>query len=74
MYLNDQNDTIFPGMENKYCNLRQHDENRLFFVELNIKLMDSLYLGSIGTIKDKTQTDFNSSSLSSKVHPYIWGS
>lgn len=24
-----------------------------FFVELNLKLIDSLYLGSIGTIKDK---------------------
>lgn len=58
-------------MENKYCNLRQHNENRLFFVELKLKLMDSLYLGSIGTINYKTQIDFNSSSLSSKSHPYI---
>ena len=58
-------------MENKYCNLRQHNENKLFFVELKLKLMDSLYIGSIGTIKDKTQTDSNSSSLSSESHPYI---
>lgn len=45
-------------MENKYCNLRYMTKIDYFFVELNLKLMDSLYIGSIGTIKDKTQLIF----------------